>query len=56
MSVFIVALRNPRNGKVLTLMEEDETTSSFATEKEADRVAGESALCRAWGYQVLEVE
>lgn len=54
---FVILMRNP-NGKALTCVTDNdgEDMAEFNSEDEAEQCAEEQMLCKAWGYQVVEVE
>jgi uncharacterized protein GlcG (DUF336 family) len=54
---YIVTTRNPRSGKLVVIVENDEgDVSEFKTEDEANAAAAETTVCKAWGYQLVEID
>lgn len=55
---FIVLTRNPSNGAMIAITDSDinDKLAEFATEAEASDAAANVPVCRAWGYQIIEVE
>lgn len=55
---FIIVARNPRNRKLIVVTEgaEHDAVTELSTEGEAHKVAKYVVVCKAWGYQVLEVD
>jgi hypothetical protein len=54
---YVVLVRNPSNGKVLIIREDDESDDAalYETEREAERAAlDDIPICRAWPYSVVE--
>jgi hypothetical protein len=56
-STFIIVTRNPHSNKLLTIVEESCTDEpqEFEHEGDANQVAEGVGCCRAWGYEVLEL-
>lgn len=56
---YIIVTRNPRTKHVIAITEatteHDEHVSEFDTEQAAGDEAAKIPACRAWGYQVLEI-
>ncbi len=52
---YIILVRNPHNKRVLCIADDDAPTM-FDTEEEAEDCAKDQALCRAFGYQIVELE
>lgn len=56
---FILATRNPHNGKLLIVAEADDSypdlPAEFETEEKAIEAAANTTICKAWGYQIVEV-
>jgi hypothetical protein len=53
---YIVLIRNPSNKALDVIMAADEDRIvEFETEDAAEQWAAESKICRAWGYQVVQV-
>ena len=57
---YVIVTRNPRNNQVIAITEGesefDEHLAEFKTEAEADEAANDTAACKAWGYQIIEVD
>lgn len=54
---YIVVTRNPKNRKLIVVRDTDtEDPEEFETEDAAATAADGMMVCRAWGYQVLEIE
>ena len=57
---YIILTRNPRTKALVAIVEEHpadmNTLTELTTEGEANKVAQLIPICRAWGYQVVEVE
>ena len=58
MTDFVILFRNPSNSKVGFIHDgsEFESVSMFASREEAEELAREHSLLRAWPYQIVEVE
>ncbi len=59
MSNFIILVRNPQNGAVLTIndwADDLEFVAQFEDEEAANKAAQDQPLCKAWGYQLVELE
>lgn len=52
---YIIVMRNPRNKKLLAIVDRDDNVDEFATAADAERIAEGAEICRAWGYEILEV-
>lgn len=53
---FVILTRNPRTGQLIAIARsDDDEIAEFKTEREAVDAAAETTLCRAWGYDVIEV-
>lgn len=57
---YIIVTRNPRNNQVVAIVDGkndlDENVAEFKTEAEADAAANNTTACKAWGYQIIEVD
>lgn len=57
---FVIITRNPRSKKALAITEGtnefDEHMSEFETEDKAIEAAESTTACRAWGYQIVEID
>lgn len=53
---FILTTRNPRSKKLVVIVENDEgDPAEFKTMAEAIAAAGDTTLCKAWGYDIVEI-
>lgn len=53
---YIIATRNPRTQKLVLVTNDDgETVAEFESESEAKNAADKTTICKAWGYEVVEV-
>jgi hypothetical protein len=53
---FILTTRNPRSKKLVIISENDDgDPAEFKTESEALAAAAETTVCKAWGYDVIEI-
>lgn len=53
---FIILTRNPNGRGVLAIMGEDDSIMQFETREAAEKAASNQVLCKAWGYQIVELE
>jgi len=53
---YIIVTRNPNGKGVLAIMGEDDSVMQFETREAAEETASNQVLCRAWGYQIVELE
>jgi hypothetical protein len=51
---FVILTRNPRTRQLIAITGEDEI-AEFKTEEEAAEAAANTTICKAWGYDVIEV-
>lgn len=53
---YILLSRNPRVNKLVIVTDgEDNLPAEFESEEEAIDAAHNTTICKAWGYQVVEV-
>lgn len=53
---YIILTRNPRSKKLIPVVNDDgQTVAEFKSEAEALDAASDTTVCRAWGYDVIEV-
>jgi hypothetical protein len=52
---YIIAIRNPRTNKLVLVTNDDETVCEFESERDAMIAADNTSICKAWGYEVIEV-
>jgi hypothetical protein len=53
---FILVTRNPRNKKLVIVTDgDDNVPAEFKSEIEASDAASETTICKAWGYDVIEI-
>lgn len=53
---YVIIIRNPSNKKLLAVTEEDgDAVAEFSSESEANDAAHETTVCRAWGFEVVEI-
>jgi hypothetical protein len=54
---YIITCRNPRTKTLVIVMtdEDDPNPAEFNTEDEAHMAAHNTTICKAWGYEVIEV-
>jgi hypothetical protein len=55
MSDYIVLVRMPK-GNVLALMDEKDNIAIYPNEEEAERSAESTNICKAFGYQIVELD
>ena len=54
---YVLFTRNPATKKLIAIVENDDgDISEFKTEDEAEAAANDTTVCKAWGYQVIEVD
>jgi hypothetical protein len=52
----VIFTRNPRSrGLFIMLASDGDNVMEYATEKEATEFAESRPVCKAWGYQIVEV-
>jgi hypothetical protein len=54
MSKYVIIIRNPQNGLVTALQDEHDNLATWETEAEAEELAANHMLCRAWPYSIVE--
>lgn len=53
---FVILTRNPRSRQLIAITgSDDDGLAEFKTEQEAADAAAKTTVCRAWGYDVIEV-
>jgi hypothetical protein len=53
---YIIVTRNPRVKKLVIVTDgDDNVPAEFATEREALDAAGNTTICKAWGYDIIEI-
>lgn len=56
---FIITTRNPKTKRLVAIVADEEdsawTIAEFETEETAAEAASNTTLCKAWGYEVVEV-
>lgn len=54
---WVIFVRNPNNKKLSFIRDagDEDLIAEFASQSEADDAARTSALCAAWGYELVEV-
>lgn len=53
---YIIVTRNPRVKKLVIVTDgDDNVPAEFKTEREAAEAASNTTICKAWGYDILEV-
>jgi hypothetical protein len=57
---YVILVRNPKNKKLFAVTDGEDTGSfeycaEFGTEQEATDAAHDTTICKAWGYEVVEV-
>lgn len=53
---YVIMTRNPGSGRLIAVVDNDDCDiSEFATEKEAVEAASNTTICKAWGYEIVEV-
>lgn len=54
---YIIVSRNPRANKLVIVTDgDDDVPAEFKTEEEAIEAAHNTTICKAWSYQILEVQ
>lgn len=54
---YILVSRNPRTGKLVIVTDgEDNVPAEFQDFEDAVDAAGDTTICKAWGYDVVEIE
>jgi hypothetical protein len=54
-SNYIIATRNPRTKRLVLVVDDDENVAEFESEQEAIDAADNTTICKAWGYELIEV-
>lgn len=54
--MWIILTRNPSNGHILAMEDDDGNIIPYKTDTDAYSAAYKSNLCNAWGFEVLEVD
>jgi hypothetical protein len=52
---FIIATRNPRTHRLVVINNDDENVAEFSCESAAIHAAENTTICKAWGYEIIEV-
>lgn len=53
---YVILTRNPRTRELIAIVgSDDDGIAEFRTEKEAAETAAKTTVCKAWGYDVIEV-
>jgi len=53
---YIILSRNPRTGKLVIVTDgDDNVQAECETEEEAIESAHNTTICKAWGYEIVEV-
>lgn len=58
---YVIVSRNPTNKRLIAIVDSgdpdrgDEQIAEFKTEQEALDAAENTTICKAWGYQVVEI-
>lgn len=54
---YILLTRNPKNDRLIAIADDDHgNLAEFGTEIEASDAAHSTTVCKAWGYQIVEVD
>jgi hypothetical protein len=54
---YIIVTRNPTTKKLAIITDgESDVPAEFEDEREAMDAADETPICKAWGYEILEVD
>lgn len=54
---FVLITRNPRTNKAIAIVNaDDDLISEFPTEAAATEAANNTTACKAWGYQIVEID
>lgn len=57
---YLIVTRNPRTKQAIAIMdgtsEYDERLAEFDTEEAANEAAANTTVCKAWGYQIVEID
>jgi hypothetical protein len=54
---YVLMTRNPKNGRLVAIVDDDHgNLAEFGTEAEAADAADHTTLCKAWGYEIVEVD
>lgn len=58
---YVIVSRNPNNKRLIAIVDGadpeslDDRIAEFETEQEAIDAADNTTICKAWGYQVVEI-
>lgn len=53
---YIVVTRNPGTKKLIGITDfDDGEIAEFETEESASEAAANTTICKAWGYQIVEI-
>lgn len=57
---YVIITRNPRSKQAIAIVEGDngydEHMAEFETEEAANEAAAHTTVCKAWGYQIIEID
>lgn len=52
---WIILTRNPATKRLIAVVDDDERIAEFHTEEAAMDAADNTTVCKAWGYELMEV-